>query len=278
MRREHRGARPSAGRTAAASLLLLTALLAASAPLVSRYSPWTLDWDHLATPPSIGQGHWFGTDRLGRDLYVRTMLAVRLSFVIGLVSGVLSVAIGVIWGTAAALAGGKVDSLLMRIVDVLYSLPYLFLVIILTTLFGRGNLAVLLLAIAAVGWLTTARIVRGQTLALRHQPFMEAARALGASRAHLVIRHVVPNIARPVLAYAILTVPQMILFESFLSFLGLGVQEPGASLGSLLSAGAQEIESAPWMLIAPAAFLVTLLLCLNALGDTLRVGHDRERS
>ncbi len=264
--------REPAGRRIAAALLLLTALLAVSAPLVSRYSPWTLDWEHLATPPSLSDGHWFGTDRLGRDLYVRTMLAVRLSFVIGLVSGILSVTIGVLWGAGAALAGGMIDSILMRIVDVLYSLPYLFLVIILTTLFGRGNLAVLLLAIAAVGWLTTARIVRGQTLALRHQPFMEAARALGAGGGRIVIRHVVPNIARPVLAYAILTIPQMILFESFLSFLGLGVQEPGASLGSLLSAGAQEIESAPWMLIAPAAFLVTLLLCLNTIGDTLRAG------
>ena len=166
----------------------------------------------------------------------------------------------------------------MRFVDVLYSLPYLFVVIILTTLFPRGSLTVLALALAAVGWLTTARIVRALTLALRRREFIEAARATGLSGPAILLRHVVPNLLGPVAVYATLIVPQMILFETFLSFLGLGVQEPHASLGSLIYGGAQEMESAPWMLLVPALFLVVLLLCLNLIGDGLRDAFDpRER-
>jgi len=166
----------------------------------------------------------------------------------------------------------------MRLVDVLYSLPYLFVVIILTTLFPRGSIAVLLLALGAVGWLTTARIVRAQTLALKRREFIEAARALGLAPGAILLRHIVPNVLGPVLVYATLVVAQMIMFESFLSFLGLGVQEPRASLGNLIYTGAQEMESAPWMLLVPAAFLVVLLLCLNLLGDGLRDAFDpRER-
>jgi oligopeptide transport system permease protein len=167
---------------------------------------------------------------------------------------------------------------MMRCVDVLYSLPYLFIVIILTTLWQRGSIAVLLLALGAVGWLTTARIVRGQALALRRREFIEAARALGVPAPAILLRHIVPNLLGPVLVYATLIVPQMIVFESFLSFLGLGVQEPHASLGNLILVGAQEMESAPWMLLVPAAFLVGLLICLNFLGDGLRDAFDpRER-
>ena len=265
------------GIAASSTALASIGLTAVLAPFLSRYTPWTLDWEHLAISPSLISGHWFGTDRLGRDLFVRTMLGVRLSLVIGIVSGILSLAIGIAWGTIAGLAGARTDSLMMRFVDVLYSLPYLFLVIILTTLIGRGNLAVLLIAIAAVGWLTTARIVRGQTMAVRRQEFIEAAAAMGASRRRIIWRHVLPNIVRPVLAYGILTVPQMILFESFLSFLGLGVQEPAASLGSLLSEGAQEMESAPWMLIAPSVFLVAVLVCLNFIGDAVKLGRNHAR-
>jgi len=167
---------------------------------------------------------------------------------------------------------------MMRVVDVLYSLPYLFIVIILTTLFARGSLAVLLVALGAVGWLTTARIVRAQTLALKRREFIQAARALGVAPASIVRRHVLPNVLGPVLVYATLIVPQMILFESFLSFLGLGVQEPQASLGNLVYVGAQEMESAPWMLLVPASCLVLLLIGLNLLGDGLRDAFDpRER-
>jgi oligopeptide transport system permease protein len=162
----------------------------------------------------------------------------------------------------------------MRLVDMLYSLPYLFIVIILTTLFTRGSLTVLLLAIGAVGWLTTARIVRGQTMSLKRRGFVEAARATGVGTPGIIVRHIVPNLIGSVVVYATLIIPQMIMFESFLSFLGLGVQEPLASLGSLINDGAQEMESAPWMLLVPAAFLVTLLIGLNLVGDGLRDALD----
>jgi oligopeptide transport system permease protein len=259
-------------------LILLIALLALVGPLVSPWGYDTLDWQHLAGPPSLTARHWFGTDRLGRDLFVRTLDGVRLSLAISLIASIMSLLIGVTFGAIAGLAGGRLDGWMMRCVDVLYSLPYLFIVIILTTLFSRGSLAALLVALAAVGWLTTARIVRALTLALRRREFIEAARATGLSGPAILLRHVVPNLLGPVAVYATLIVPQMILFETFLSFLGLGVQEPHASLGSLIYGGAQEMESAPWMLLVPALFLVVLLLCLNLIGDGLRDAFDpRER-
>jgi oligopeptide transport system permease protein len=190
----------------------------------------------------------------------------------------VSLAIGVSFGAVAGFAGGRTDELMMRFVDVLYSLPYLFIVIILTSLLPRGSLAALLIALGAVGWLTTARIVRGETLALKRREFIEAARALGVAPPAILARHIVPNLLGPVIVYATLTIPQMILFESFLSFLGLGVQEPRASLGNLIYVGAQEMQSAPWMLLVPATLLVLLLVCLNLLGDALRdVLDPRER-
>jgi oligopeptide transport system permease protein len=259
-------------------LILLIALLALVGPLVSPWGYDTLDWQHLAGPPSLTARHWFGTDRLGRDLFVRTLDGVRLSLAISLIASIMSLLIGVTFGAIAGLAGGRLDGWMMRCVDVLYSLPYLFIVIILTTLFSRDSLAALLVALAAVGWLTTARIVRALTLALRRREFIEAARATGLSGPAILLRHVVPNLLGPVAVYATLIVPQMILFETFLSFLGLGVQEPHASLGSLIYGGAQEMESAPWMLLVPALFLVVLLLCLNLIGDGLRDAFDpRER-
>ena len=259
-------------------LILLIALLALIGPLLSPWGYDSLDWQHLATPPALSARHWFGTDRLGRDLFVRTLDGVRLSLAISLIASIMSLLIGVTFGAIAGLAGGRLDGWMMRCVDVLYSLPYLFIVIILTTLFSRGSLAALLVALAAVGWLTTARIVRALTLALRRREFIEAARATGLSGPAILLRHVVPNLLGPVAVYATLIVPQMILFETFLSFLGLGVQEPHASLGSLIYGGAQEMESAPWMLLVPALFLVVLLLCLNLIGDGLRDAFDpRER-
>ena len=255
-------------------LVFLIALLAALGPLVSPWGYDSLDWQHLAQPPGRTAAHWFGTDRLGRDLFVRTLAGVRLSLLISVLASLVSLAIGIAWGAVAGLAGGRTDAWMMRLVDVLYSLPYLFIVIILTTLFERGSLGVLLLSLGAVGWLTTARIVRGETRALKRREFIQAARALGVPTPAIVLRHIVPNLLGPVLVYATLTVPQMIVFESFLSFLGLGVQEPRASLGNLILVGAQEMESAPWMLLVPAAFLVALLSCLNFLGDGLRDALD----
>jgi len=262
----------------ALALIAAIALLASFAPLLTPWSYDSLDWQHLAQPPGTTAAHWFGTDRLGRDLFVRTLLGIRLSLLISLAASALSVGIGLTWGALAGFAGGRTDEWMMRFVDVLYSLPYLFIVIILSTLLGRGSIGVLLLAIGAIGWLTTARIVHGQTLALKERGFVEAARATGLTGPAILLRHIVPNLAGTVVVYATLTVPQMILFESFLSFLGLGVQEPHASLGNLINAGAQEMESAPWMLLTPAIFLVLLLVCLNALGDGLRDALDpRER-
>jgi oligopeptide transport system permease protein len=259
---------------AALSGLAALALLAVLAPTLSPWQYDSLDWQHLAMPPARTAAHWFGTDRLGRDLFVRTLLGLRLSLVLSVTASAVSLVIGVAWGAIAGFCGGRADTLMMRFVDVLYSLPYLFVVIILTMLFERGSLLALLIALGAVGWLTTARIVRAEVLAVRGREFIEAARALGLTPAAIVVRHVLPNVLGAVVVYATLIVPQMILFESFLSFLGLGVQEPRASLGNLIYMGAQEMESAPWMLLTPAAVLVMLLLCLNVLGDGLRDAFD----
>ena len=257
-----------------AGVLVAIALLALLGPMLSPYSQQALDWQHIASPPQLSTGHWLGTDRLGRDLLVRTLQGVRISLVIGLLATLVSLLIGVTWGAVAGYVGGRLDELLMRTVDVLYTLPYIFIVIILSTIFARGNVYVLFVAIGAVGWLTMARIVRGQTLSLKRREFVEAAIVMGAGRRAIVARHIVPNLIGPVVVYATLTIPQLILYESFLSFLGLGVQEPLASLGSLINLGAREIESASWMLLVPAGFLVVLLICFNFLGDGLRDALD----
>jgi len=249
-------------------------VVAALGPALSPYAYDSLDWKHLAVAPQVAASHWFGTDRLGRDLFVRSLYGVRLSLLISLLASTVSLAIGVTWGSIAGYVGGRTDEWMMRFVDVLYSLPYLFIVIILATVFERGSLTVLLIASGAVGWLTTARIVRGQTLALKRREFIEAARATGVGTPGILVRHIVPNLIGPIAVYATLTIPQMIIFESFLSFLGLGVQEPLASLGSLINDGAQEMQSAPWMLLVPAGLLATLLICFNLVGDGLRDALD----
>jgi oligopeptide transport system permease protein len=259
------------GRMRAALIVLVVlAGLALAAPWLTPYPHDTLDWQHQASPPSWESMHWLGTDRLGRDLFARGMQAMRVSLLIGVLAALVSVCIGVAWGAAAGYVGGRVDAAMMRFVDIVYALPYIFIVIILSTLFPRGSIAALFIAIGAVGWLTMARIVRGQTLSLRRREFVDAAIASGVRTPAILWRHIVPNVAGPVIAYATLNIPQMILFESFLSFLGLGVQEPFASLGSLISEGAQEMESSPWMLLVPAALLTTLLVAFNVLGESLR--------
>lgn len=254
----------------AAGILGTLALLAVTAPWLSPHSHDFIDWQHQAASPQFEASHWLGTDRLGRDLFARGMQALRVSLLIGFVAALVSLVIGVAWGSVAGYHGGRLDAAMMRFVDVVYALPYVFIVIILSTLFERGSLAALILAIGAVGWLTMARIVRGQTLSLRRREFIDAAIVSGVRTPWILWRHIVPNVAGPVIAYATLTIPQMILFESFLSFLGLGVQEPFASLGSLINEGAQEMESSPWMLLVPATLLTLLLVSFNLLGDALR--------
>jgi oligopeptide transport system permease protein len=271
------GRRLRGNRLAVAALVLIGLLVVAAlaGPLLSPWQIDAVDWSltPLATPPGLEGAHWFGTDSNGRDLFVRVWHGTRVSLLVALLATAVSVVIGVAWGATAGYLGGRLDGWMMRFVDVLYALPYMFFVIILTVVFGR-SLWLIFLAIGAVGWLTMARIVRGQALALRQREFVTAAVALGLPAHRVIARHVVPNVLGTVIVYATLTVPQVILFESFLSFLGLGVQEPLTSLGRLVAEGALEMETAPWQLLVPATVLALLLLALNFLGDGLRDALD----
>ena len=254
-------------------IIVAVVMIALLGPWLNPNNAQTLDWLHVAAAPTLQSAHWFGTDRLGRDLYVRTLAGARVSIAIGLVASTISILVGVSYGAIAGYIGGRTDHLMMRIIEILSGLPLIFFVIFLTVIFGRSE-SLLFISIGAVGWLTMARIVRGQTLSIRQQEFIAAAVAGGAGTGRIIAKHVIPNVIGPVIVYATLTVPQIILFESFLSFLGLGIQEPGASLGSLISEGVGEMEAAPWMLLVPGGFLAVLLLCLNIFGDGLRDALD----
>ena len=265
--------RANTGAVIALCVVVILVSMALVGPWLSPNDIGALDWSHVATWPGMAHAHWFGTDRLGRDLFVRTLDGARVSLAVGLVASAVSLSVGVSYGAVAGYLGGRTDQLMMRIIEILSGLPLIFFVIFLTVILGRSE-TLLFVSIGAVGWLTMARIVRGRTLSIRQQEFIEAAVASGASTARIIIKHVVPNVLGPVIVYATLTVPQIILFESFLSFLGLGIQEPRASLGTLIAQGAGEMEAAPWILLVPGGFLALLLLSLNILGDGLRDALD----
>ncbi|MDT0502260.1 MULTISPECIES: ABC transporter permease subunit [unclassified Halomonas] len=259
--------------TASLALLALVTLACIAGPWLT---PWTLDevdWNAFLAAPSLEGGHCAGTDANGRDLLTRVLHGGRVSLSVALVATFVSLVIGVLYGAVAGYLGGRVDTLMMRFVDIMYSLPFMFLVILLMVVFGR-NILLIYAAIGAVEWLDMSRIVRGQVLALKRREFVEAAQALGVRRHTIVTRHLIPNALGPVVVYVTLTVPKVILLESFLSFLGLGVQEPLTSWGVLISEGKDMMETAPWMLLVPSAFLATTLLCLNFLGDGLRDALD----
>jgi oligopeptide transport system permease protein len=272
-------------RAATVSMVLLTiiALTAILAPLLSQYSYEAVDYTTISCAPDwwpgidaachAGGTHWFGTDSLGRDLFVRVLYGARVSLAVGLVATLVSLLIGVAYGAAAGYVGGRIDAVMMRFVDILYSLPFIFFVIILMVVFNR-NFFLLFVAIGAVEWLTMARIVRGQTLSIKQKEFIEAARAGGVGTWGIIFHHIIPNVLGPVVVYVTLTIPNVILAESFLSFLGLGIQEPLTSWGVLIADGTGQIETAQWLLIFPAAFMALTLFCFNFIGDGLRDALD----
>ena len=246
------------------------ALVVAAAIVGPALSPWAfdaVDWNAIDAPPSAA--HWFGTDGAGRDLLARTLAGARVSLAIALCATTVSCLIGIPFGACAGYFGGAADQAMMRLVDGLYALPFILLVILLVALFGR-HIVLLFTALGAVSWLDLARIVRSGTLVAKNEAYVAAARGLGATTGGILLRHIVPNVRGPALVYATLTVPGVIIAESFVSFLGLGVQEPQTSWGVLIADGARELHSSPWQLIFPAGFLTVTLLALNVLGDRLR--------
>ncbi|MDX2222199.1 MAG: ABC transporter permease subunit [Rhodospirillaceae bacterium] len=265
-----------ANRAAMASLimLVLVTLLSVFLPYALPWSYEQIDWDHVeGIGPDLATGHYLGTDSLGRDLLARVLVGGRVSMSVGLLATAVALVIGVTVGAVAGYLGGRVDQLLMRFVDLMYTVPLTFFVIILTVLFGR-NFVLIFLAIGLFEWQTMARIVRGQTLTLRNKEFIEAARAAGGGSWAIIVRHIVPNVLGVVAVYVTLTIPQVILLESFLSFLGLGVQEPLTSWGMLINEGAAEMEVSPRTLIVPATMMTITLFCFNFLGDGLRDALD----
>jgi oligopeptide transport system permease protein len=252
-------------------ILLIITLSAILAPWLTPYSYEIQDLDLGATPPSAQ--HWLGTDTFGRDLLTRILYGGQVSLMVGFIATTVALCIGVLWGTIAGYLGGRMDALMMRFVDMLYALPFTIFIILLMVVFGRSML-LLFLSIGAVEWLTMARIVRGQVLSIKRQEFIEAAVAMGLSRRRIILRHLIPNVLGPIIVYTTLTIPSVILLESFLSFLGLGVQPPQSSWGLLISYGVETMEEYPWLLIFPGFVLSITLFALNFLGDGLRDALD----
>ena len=262
-------------KAAVVSLVLLLAIAAVCVigPAVWPHSFDTADWDAMSMPPTLKNMHWWGTDESGRDLLVRCLVGGRISLMVGLLATLASVAIGIAWGATAGFIGGKVDAFMMRIVDMMYAIPYLLIAILLVTILGR-EFYLVVLAITAFSWMDMARVVRGQTLSLRSMEFVEAARSIGVPTRRIIFSHIVPNLLGVVVIYTTVTVPSVILTESVLSFLGLGIQEPMTSWGVLIEDGTSVMEVSPWMLLFPAALLSTTLYCFNFIGDGLRDALD----
>lgn len=256
-------------RLARACVVVLVAVVAGAivGPWVAPWDGGEIDWESIDQAP--GAEHWFGTDGVGRDLFARTLEGGRTSLAIAALATLVSAVIGIPWGAAAGYLGGAADQVMMRVVDGMYALPFVLMVILLVVAFGR-NVLLLFVALGAVSWLDIARIVRGQTLAARNEGYVEAARAMGAGRIRVVLRHIVPNVIGAAVVYATLAVPGVIIAESFISFLGLGVQEPDTSWGVLIAEGARNLHSSPWQLLFPAGILAVTLFALNVVGDRLR--------
>lgn len=258
--------------------LFILIFFIAVALLTPLIAPYTYEGQNLelgATPPSTQ--HWLGTDTLGRDQLTRIMYGSRVSLMVGFVATAVALLIGVLWGATAGFLGGRVDAIMMRIVDVLYALPFTIFIILLTVIFG-SSIVLLFVAIGAVEWLTMARIVRGQVISIKQQEFVEAAVTMGLSPWQIITHHLIPNVLGPVIVYTTLTIPGVILLESFLSFLGLGIQPPQSSWGSLISGGVEVMEEFPWLLIFPGLALSVTLFSLNFLGDGLRDALDPRAS
>jgi len=258
-------------------ILLFVLLIAIVGPWLSPHDYQSTNFDAILNSPSLTGMHLFGTDDLGRDLFVRTMLGIRITLLVAIVASLVSLTIGATYGAVAGYVGGRVDAVMMRFVDTLYAVPFIFFVILLMVAFER-NFLLIFIAIGAINWLDMARIVRGQTISLREREFVDAARLTGVSTARIIFRHIAPNLLGIVVVYVTLTIPQAILVESFLSFLGLGIQEPQTSLGSLVDGGVNQMEGASWMLLIPAALLALILMCFNFLGDALRDFFDARQS
>jgi oligopeptide transport system permease protein len=257
----------SATIKACGGILIALTVCAIVGPWLSMYDYTTTDFNRILWAP--GGEHLFGTDDLGRDLFVRSMLGMRVTLLVAIVASIVSLLIGVLYGATAGYLGGRAEAVMMRMVDTLYAMPFIFFVILLMVVFER-NFLLIFVAIGAVNWLDMARIVRGQTLSIKERPFVEAAKLTGVSTPGIILRHIAPNLIGVVVVYVTLTIPQAILVESFLSFLGLGIQEPETSLGALVHGGVVQMENAPWLLLIPAALLAGILLCFNFLGDGLR--------
>ena len=253
------------------SVLLFMIVVALLTPWIAPYNYETQNLDMGASPPSAA--HWLGTDIFGRDVLTQIMYGGRISLAVGFIATAVALVIGVTWGAVAGYVGGRVDAVMMRLVDILYALPFMIFIVLLMVVFGR-NILLLFLAIGAVEWLTMARIMRSQVQSLRQQEFVEAAVSVGLSPAAIIRKHVVPNALGPIIVYTTLTIPSVMLLEAFLSFLGLGIQPPATSWGLLISYGAETMEEYPWLLIFPGCALTLTLFSLNFLGDGLRDALD----